>query len=89
MATKNEYFNPFMEKLRAAMENAGNLVAHPIQQSQNAYGVAQSMFREPAAAMQQVSPLQPFMRPGVPEEAMTQEQIDLLKRRQMGGLLGE
>lgn len=89
MPSKNEYFNPFMEGLRAAMENAGNLMAHPIQQSQNAYGAARDMLSNQASAMQQASPLQPFMRPGVPEEAMTPEQIDMMKRKQMGGLLGE
>jgi hypothetical protein len=87
MATKNEYFNPILERLRAAMENAGNFAIHPGQQSQRAVGVAQDMFRDYADAARPTSALQPYMRPGVPEEALTQEQIDLL-RKQQGGLLG-
>lgn len=87
MATKNEYFNPIIEAIMAAAQNGGNFLAHPGQQSQEAVRVAQEMFTNQANAMRPTSPLQPYMRPGVPEEALTQEQIDLL-RRQQGGLMG-
>lgn len=86
MATKNEYFNPIIEAIKAAAQNSGNFLMHPGQQSREAMQVAQNMFSNQADAMRPTSPLQPYMRPGVPEEALTQEQIDLLRRQQ--GLLG-
>jgi hypothetical protein len=88
MATKNEYFNPIIEAMKAAAQNAGNFAMHPTNQSQRAAQVAQEMFMGQANAMRPTSPMQPYMRPGVPQEALTPEQIELLKRQQMGGLLG-
>lgn len=87
MATKNEYFNPMIEAMKAAAQNAVNFAMHPTEQSQRAAQIAQEMFMGQANAMRPTSPLQPYMRPGVPEEALSPEQIELL-RRQQGGLLG-
>jgi len=89
MATKNEYFNPIIEAMKAAAQNAGNFVMHPTDQSKRAAQVAQDMFSNYSNLALATSPLQPYMRPGVPEEAMTPEQIELVRRSRMGGgLLG-
>jgi hypothetical protein len=87
MAAKNEYFNPILEALKAAAQNGGNFLMHPTEQSQRAVQVAQGMFTNQADAYRPNSVMQPYMRPGVPEEALTQEQIEFLRKRQ-GGLLG-
>jgi len=89
MATKNEYFNPIIEAMKAAGQNAVNFVMHPTEQSQRAAQVAQEMLSNYGNVARATSPLQPYMRPGVPEEAMTPEQIELVRRSRMGGgLLG-
>ena len=90
MADKNEYFNPIIEAMRAAMQNGGNFLMHPSQQSQRAAQVAQEMFLGQANAMRPTSPLDPAMRPGVATDspdALTPEQLEIIKRRN-AGLLG-
>jgi hypothetical protein len=91
MATKNEYFNPIIEAMKAAAQNAGNFAMHPTDQSQRAAQVAQEMFLNQSNAMRPSSPLDPSMRPGVYQDSpdsLSAEQLELLKRQQMGGLLG-
>lgn len=86
---KNQFqFNPYWEMLKAGGQNLGNFIVHPTQQSERAAQVARELFSNQADAMRPTSPLQPYMRPGVPEEAMTPEQIELVRRQQQGGLLG-
>jgi ABC-type sugar transport system substrate-binding protein len=89
MATKNPYFNPWLEAAKAAGQNAGNFLLHPSDQSQLAMQVAQQMAQQQSNAMVPTSPMQPYMRPGVGQDspdALTPEQLQLLRQR---GLLGQ
>jgi hypothetical protein len=89
MATKNEYFNPWMEAIRAMGQNTGNFLMHPTQQSMLAAQVAQQLAQNQADAMRPSSPLQPYSRPGVAQDspdALTPEQMQLMRQK---GLLSQ
>ena len=89
MATKNAYFNPYIEAPKAFAQNLGNFLTHPGVQSQLAAQAAQQMFKDYADAARPMSGLNPYMRPGVAQDspdALTPEQMKLLQQR---GLLGQ
>ena len=70
MATKNEYFDPKAEFLRAIGENGVEFLKHPMMQSQQAQQILQQLFLDWANRNRPASPLDPMNRPGVPAEAM-------------------
>lgn len=70
MATKNQYFDPKTEFLRAIGENGVNFLKHPAMQSQKAQQILQELFLEWANKQRPMSPLDPNNRPGVPMEAL-------------------
>lgn len=78
-------FNPTYEKAYAGFDNLIKFLKNPKQQSIDAYHVAQDLWAPSAEALRQSSPLDPGLRPGVDPDALTPEQMELMRRR---GLLG-
>lgn len=70
MATKNEYFDPKTEFLRAIGQNGVEFLKHPMMQSQQAQQILQQLFLDWAAKNRPMSPLDPNNRPGVPVDAL-------------------
>ena len=70
MATKNEYFNPPVEFMRAIGQNGMEFLKHPAMQSQKAQQILQQLFLDWSNQQRGNSPLDPNNRPGVPAEAL-------------------
>ena len=82
---KEYKFNPAYEAGYAGLDNLIKFFQNPSQQSMDALRAAQEMFLANANANRPASHLDPAARPGVPMEAMTPEQEEIMRRR---GLLG-